>query len=107
MIMNGKWLQEFDFKLDGLLMGIDRTNKLQITIEENNNFVARYLNLKMPNVYKGKIFSARHNSIVNMIFTSRDYFGAWTGKMISSGEIVGTWIDVAGQSGDFRLTRIK
>ena len=106
LVMEGKWLQEFDFKLDGSLVEIERKNKLQISVKEQNKFVARYINLKMPKVYKGTIYTARTNSIINMVFSSRDYFGVWTGKMVSARQIVGTWFDVGGLSGDFKLSRL-
>ena len=103
--MNGEWLQEFDKKLDGSIPEVERSNRIKISVVNGSNFIARYTT-NNPNTYQGKIYTARTTSIINMVFSSRDYYGVWTGKMISAREIVGTWFDVAGQSGDFKLTRL-
>lgn len=111
--LSGEWNLEIDETIDGNISGSNGCNIMQISSKGINNFMAKYKSCphskKARNShFSGQIYVSNRGTLINMIqdnLAATQYYSAWSGKMIETGEIIGIWTDVAGKQGEFRLSR--
>ncbi|HWR52402.1 MAG TPA: hypothetical protein VN428_14920 [Bryobacteraceae bacterium] len=105
--LDGIWVPHFDRQLDGAVKDAETaTYNIVFKSQDGSSFVGKYA-YGGTGTYQGTLFSAGTTSVISVTYKSGDYYAVWAAKLVSRNEIVGTWHDVAGQSGDFRLIRTR
>lgn len=101
----GTWRFTRDSTLNGV---VSDDNVFSIAFQSHHNkFVGEYIGLDNDSIFEGETYTERTTTIINFIQYDATFYVVHAGKQLDEYKYQGTWYDVAGQSGDFMLEKIK
>ncbi len=99
--LGGVWTLIRDIKLDGV---VDPVQILSVRFSAHQTrFVGAFVGIDNDSIFEGETYSARTTTIITFLQYDDTYYAIHSGREIAPGIYEGTWYDVGGGSGDFRL----
>ncbi len=105
-LVDGQWTIKRDFTIDLRLDSTTRTYYYDIR-SHGGVFSCQYLFLGDSGVCEGRTYfdPTRTTRVITWTQFGPNYFAVHSGRMVGTNRFVGTWYDVAGNAGDFELTK--
>ncbi len=101
--LHGEWYMTTDLQADNLVTP-RRTLMINFT-SDGSGFSGRYLNIDNDSHFEGHTYLSRGVTLITITQSEGDYYAVYAGRLISDSLLEGTWYDVNGYVGDFRLER--
>lgn len=104
--INGVWGLSRDLHLDGKLDADAKRHQVECN-SHHNKFTCHYTgkNLSNDSIFTGEINAARTTKVISFYQYDATYYTTHSGREAGPNRFVGTWYDVAGNAGDFELTK--